>query len=90
MKLEDILFADIESMNDKEYLDWLLQQYLKEIPDITKEELKDLKDWVKSGHSPYENGDYICFEGGGPVDYVNAQRFLDDLAKEHEAELKNA
>lgn len=44
-----------------------------------KRELKDLKAWVKSGHSPYENGDYICLEGGGPMDFINALRFQEDL-----------
>lgn len=90
MKLEDILFADIESMSDKEYLDWLLKQYLKEIPDITSEELKDLKEWINEGHSPYENGCYICDDNCKPMDFVHAQRFMEELAKEHEADLKNA
>lgn len=70
------------SQEKKEYLEELLRQYLKEIPDITKEEFKDLKDWVKSGHSPYENGDYICYEGGGPVDFINALRLQEELTPE--------
>jgi len=67
------------SQEKQEYLQELLKQYLNEIPDISKEELKDLKAWVKSGHSPYENGDYICLEGGGPMDFINALRFQEDL-----------
>lgn len=71
------------SQEKKEYLEELLRQYLKEIPDITKDELKDLKVWVKAGHSPYENGDYICYEGGGPMDFINAERFVAELANEY-------
>ena len=44
--------------------------------------IQDLKDWVKTGHSPYENGDFICLEGGGPVDFVSALRFQEDLVPE--------
>ena len=75
-------FAANISQEKQEYLQELLKQYLKEIPDITKAELRDLKDWVKSGHSPYENGDYICLEGGGPVDFVSALRFQEELVPE--------
>ena len=75
-------FAANISQEKQEYLQELLKQYLKEIPDITKDELRDLKDWVKSGHSPYENGDYICLEGGGPVDFVSALRFQEELVPE--------
>ena len=75
-------FAANISQEKQEYLQELLKQYLKEIPDITKDELRDLKDWVKSGHSPYENGDYICLEGGGPVDFVSALRLQEYLVPE--------
>ena len=44
----------------------LLLEQLKEYEAITpmnKEERKTLHDWVASGRSPYDNGDYICGTG---------------------------
>jgi len=62
------------------------RQYLKGFPDVTPEEMRDLSSWVRSGHSPYENGDYISTESGGPMDFINARRFLAD---EYQRYLKN-
>lgn len=53
-----------------------MRQYLKDFPDATPEEKRDLSSWVRSGHSPYENGDYIVTDSGGPMDFINARRFL--------------
>ena len=55
-----------------------MRQYLKGFPDVTPEEKRDLSSWVRSGHSPYENGDYISTESGGPMDFINARCFLED------------
>ena len=63
-----------------------MRQYLKRFPDATPEEKRDLSSWVRSGHSPYENGDYISTESGGPMDFINARRFLED---EYQNYLKN-
>ena len=41
-----------------------MRQYLKNFPDATAEEKRDLGIWVRSGRSPYENGDYIATESG--------------------------
>ena len=57
--------------------------YLKQFPDVTPEEKSALRNWVKSGHSPYENGDYIANESGGPMDFINALRFWEDVRQEH-------
>ena len=54
-----------------------MRSYLKQFPDATPEEKRDLRHWVNSGHSPYENGDYIVNDDGGPMDFINAQRFLE-------------
>ena len=54
-----------------------MRQYLKDFPDATPEEKRDLSSWVQSGHSPYENGDFIATESGGPMDFINARRFLE-------------
>ena len=60
-----------------------MRQYLKLFPDATSEEKRDLSRWVRSGHSPYENGDYISTESGGPMDFINARRFLEDKYLEY-------
>ncbi len=66
---------------------WLeMRAYLKGFPDATPEERQDLRDWVKSGHSPYENGDFIATESGGPMDFIRARRFLEEEYREY---LKN-
>lgn len=54
-----------------------MRSYLKQFPDATPEEKRELCRWVNSGHSPYENGDYIVNDDGGPMDFINAQRFLE-------------
>ena len=60
-----------------------MREYLKLFPDATTEEKIDLKNWVNSGHSPFENGDYISTESGQPMDFINAARFLESLVQEH-------
>lgn len=77
-------FKENVSQELQDCLKELLKQYLKEIPDITKAELKDLKEWVKAGHSPYENGDYVRNDDGGPTDFVNAARFIEERGREFE------
>ena len=60
-----------------------MRQYLKDFPDATPEEKRDLQSWVRSGHSPYDNGDYIATDSGGPMDFINARRFLEDEYQEY-------
>jgi len=60
-----------------------MTQYLKDFPDATPEEKRALSSWVRSGHSPYENGDYIANDSGGPMDFINAQRFLEAEYQEY-------
>ncbi len=45
---------------------------------MTKEELHELEEWVASGRSPYDNGDYIYNDYGYPMDFVSALRFLNE------------
>ena len=61
---------------------------------MTPEERKDLEKWVAAGNSPYENGDWICYEGGGLVDFITAERMMkeqiewfDSLSYEEQQEL---
>jgi len=60
-----------------------MRQYLKDFPDATPEEKRDLQRWVRSGHSPYDNGDYIATDSGGPMDFINARRFLEEEYQEY-------
>lgn len=60
-----------------------MRQYLKGFPDATPEEKRDLSSWVRSGHSPYENGDYIATDSGRPMDFINARRFLEAVCQEY-------
>ncbi len=60
-----------------------MRQYLKAFPDATPEEKHDLSRWVRSGHSPYDNGDYIATDSGGPMDFISARRFLEEEYREY-------
>ena len=60
-----------------------MTQYVKDFPDATPEEKRALSSWVRSGHSPYENGWYIANDSGGPMDFINALRFLEDEYQEY-------
>ena len=59
-----------------------MRSYLKRFPDATPEEKKALRSWVRKGRSPYENSWYIAHESGGPMDFINALRFLEDEYQE--------
>ena len=56
--------------------------YLKRFPEATAWEISALRNWVKEGNSPYENGDYVCDEKGYPLDFINTMRFWDGLRQE--------
>ena len=56
-----------------------LQDYEK-TTDMRIEERRELRQWVLSGHSPYENGWYLCNEDGCPLDFINALRIVEDEA----------
>ena len=60
-----------------------MQFYLKQFPDATPEEKRALRRWVNSGRSPYENGDYVVNDDGGPMDFIHALRFLEDEYQEY-------
>lgn len=62
---------------NRELLIEQLRQYEKEMR-MTSDERKELHKWVASGRSPYDNGDYICSDGGYPLDFVSALRFVEE------------
>ena len=53
--------------------------YLKSFPDATAEEISTLREWVKDGNSPYENGDNVCDDFCHPMDFINTMRFWNDV-----------
>ena len=81
---DDFDYENVDPETLKEWKTELLKEfkremrsYLKQFPDATPEEKRDLRRWVNAGHSPYENGDFIVNDDGGPMDFINAQRFLE-------------
>jgi hypothetical protein len=56
-----------------------LKDYEKTISDLTSDEKKELREWIKRGRSVYDNPWYISMENGWPMDYVGASRAFDDL-----------
>lgn len=67
---------------NREYLRKELKKYETEFDDMTVAEKDALYKWVASGRSPYDNGDYVCYGGGYPVDFVSALRMWEEMAKE--------
>lgn len=72
------------SMELKNLLSAQLQQYEKTMA-MTNEERGELRQWVMSGNSPYDNGWYLCSENGCPLDFVTALRIVEDDAAMNEA-----
>lgn len=62
---------------NREVLKEQLKKYEAEMA-MTSLERKELHQWVASGRSPYDNGDYIYSENGWPMDFVNAMRFVEE------------
>ncbi len=60
---------------DKAYLRQLMKEYLKKNPDATPEEKAELRSWVMTGHSPYDNPDGLCDDCCHPFDFISAMRF---------------
>lgn len=68
----DFDYENVDSKTLKEWKAELLREfnremltYLKLFPDATLKEKRDLRRWVNSVHSPYENGDYIVNDMAG-------------------------
>lgn len=56
---------------------------------MTEEEHEDLIAWVAEGHSPYTNGEYVYFEDGCPMDFINALRWWNSIPEEFRPNLPN-
>ena len=71
---------------DKAYLRQLMKDYLRKNPDATPEEKAELREWVMSGHSPYDNPDGLCDDCCHPLDFISAMRFWIDFCPEQPEE----
>lgn len=60
-------------LETREFLEKQYKEYIKETP-MTKKEQRVLREWVKDGHSVYENASLACAEGGVPVEFLTVWR----------------
>ena len=49
---------------------------------MTKDEKKELAQWVSEGNSPYANPWWICSEHNRQFGFLEASRFIDDMIEE--------
>lgn len=66
----------------REFLSQQLKEYESETQ-MSKEEHLLLHEWVASGRSPYENGDYI-YGAGGLLDFISAHRTMQEIMENPE------
>lgn len=57
----------------EEFLTTQYKEYIKETP-MTKKEMKALREWVKDGHSVYENTCGAWADGQVPVEFLTSYR----------------
>ena len=62
--------------------------YLKQFPDATAEETTTLRQWMRDGNSPYENGGGVYDDSCHTMDFINDLRFWDDMYQEWMEELE--
>lgn len=68
----------VMSERNRKQLNDLLAEY-----NLSKDEKEELKQWVKSGNSPYENPYYICNENGYICNFIEAKRFIEEMYKKY-------
>ena len=68
MKFNKYLPLETREILEKQY-----KEYIKETP-MTKKEQRVLREWVKDGHSVYENASLVWAEGGVPVEFLTVWR----------------
>lgn len=62
---------------NRELLEKQFKEYVRENP-MSKKEIRELREWVADGHSPYDNDFDFCNEYMIPFDYITASRLMDD------------
>lgn len=68
MKFNKHLSKEIQEMLEKQY-----KEYIKNTP-MTKKEQRAVREWVKDGHSVYENPRGAWYEGQVPVEFLTIYR----------------
>ncbi len=68
MKFNKHLSKEIQEMLEKQY-----KEYIKNTP-MTKKEQRAVREWVKDGHSVYENPSGAWNEGQVPVEFLTIYR----------------
>lgn len=68
MKFNKHLSKEIQEMLEKQY-----KEYIKNTP-MTKKEQRAVREWVKDGHSVYENPRGAWYEGQVPVEFLRIYR----------------
>ena len=63
--------------DEQRFLQLELEEY-EVITPMTEQERAALRDWVASGRSVHENGWYACWDGGIPMDFLDAYRQIQE------------
>ena len=77
-KVQDMRLHKNIPQEVRAFLQAQLKEYEANTP-MSKEERRELHEWVAKGRSPYDNGDYICGAGGYPLDFISALRAEKEL-----------
>jgi len=65
------------------YLRKELKEYEKNT-EMTEAERLALHEWVADGNSVHENGSMACHEGGGPCDFLDVYRYMEEIRQDLE------
>lgn len=65
---------------NRELLEKQFKEYVREIP-MSKKEIRELREWVADGNSPYDNDFYLCDEYANPLDFISAFRIMKESEK---------
>ena len=66
----------------KKALQTEMREYLLQFPDATRKEKRELREWVASGRSPYDNQWELYNDYGWPFDFITAERIGKELVSE--------
>jgi len=78
--------AAINEKSRKACLRGELKEYMRANKGITKSEINELREWVASGNSVYDNPYFYSDESGWPMDYISAMRFDEEICAHMEME----
>lgn len=68
MKFNRSLPTELKEMLERQY-----KEYIAATP-MTKKEQRAVREWVKDGHSVYENSSGVWADGGVPVEFLTVYR----------------